>query len=198
MRSPTADSEQDKSLVLASQNGDVSAFNRLVLKWEKTVFNIALRMLRSQEEAEEAAQEIFFLAYRSIRRFRNDSKFSTWLYRIAINHCLTCIHDRPSGVHFSLDDEESEMPAGGYLQVASSQDKTLLHSEQQSKLLNALARLKPEQKAIIELKFFQDRTFEDIAEMLDQPLSTIKSRMYSGLEMMKARLGNGFMFGWKE
>jgi RNA polymerase sigma-70 factor, ECF subfamily len=98
------DQELDSSWVLASQKGDSTAFNRLVLKWEKTVYNIAFRMLRNPEEAEEATQEAFLLAFKHIRRFRNDSKFSTWLYRIVINHCLTCVDHRPQSVHISLDD----------------------------------------------------------------------------------------------
>jgi RNA polymerase sigma-70 factor, ECF subfamily len=197
-RNPIENSEQDRSWVFASQKGDTAAFNRLVLKWEKTVFNIALRMLRNQDEAEEATQEVFLLAYRYIRRFRSDSKFSTWLYRIAMNHCLTCVKNRPPGVHFSLDDKDTAQPAVEHLQVPGAQDRALLLSEQQEKLSAELLRLHPEQQAIIELKFFQEMKFEEIAEILSEPLSTVKSRMYSGLEMLKTRLGNGFMNGREE
>jgi len=70
---------QETAWVAASQRGDSLAFNRLVLKWERTVFNIALRMLQDREEPAEAAQEIFLLAFKNIRRFRQDSRFSTWI-----------------------------------------------------------------------------------------------------------------------
>ena len=106
--STSADQAQENSWVSASQRGDAQSFNRLVLKWEKPVYNLALRMLHDREEAAEATQEIFLLAFKSIRRFRRDSKFSTWLYRIAINHCVTRVRQTPAGIHLSLDDEGAQ------------------------------------------------------------------------------------------
>ena len=179
---------QENSWVYESRRGNVPAFNRLVLKWEKTVYNIAFRMLQDREDAADATQEIFLLAYKGIRRFRQDSKFSTWLYRIAINHCVTRVRQRPSGIHLSLDDNAVEKPAE-QLAVAESQAGELLRLEQQHRLLTALSHLQTEQQAVIELKFFQEMTFEEIAQALDVPLSTIKSRLYTGLESLKTRLG---------
>lgn len=184
------DQEQEDSWIFASQRGDVRAFNRLVLKWEKTVYNVALRMLRDREEAAEVTQEVFLLAFRSICRFRRDAKFSTWIYRIALNHCVTRLKQRPPGTHYSLDhDSETEKPAH-QLQVAASQVGELMRQEQRNRVLSALSHLPADQKAVIELKFFQERTFEEISAILETPLSTIKSRLYSGLEMLKIRLGS--------
>lgn len=167
----------------------MQAFNRLVMKWEKTIYNVALRMLRDREEAADAAQEIFLLAFKGIRRFRQDSRFSTWLYRIALNHCITRAKQRPSGVHLSLDDDDASATAAAQLAVAESQAGELLRAEQQKRLFAALSHLQVEQQAVIELKFFQEMTFKEIAQVLDVPLSTIKSRLYSGLELLKTRLG---------
>lgn len=180
---------QEDSWVSASRRGDVQAFNRLVMKWEKTIYNVALRMLRDREEAADAAQEIFLLAFKGIRRFRQDSRFSTWLYRIALNHCITRAKQRPSGVHLSLDDDDASATAAAQLAVAESQAGELLRAEQQKRLFAALSHLQVEQQAVIELKFFQEMTFKEIAQVLDVPLSTIKSRLYSGLELLKTRLG---------
>lgn len=181
---------QENSWVAASQRGDAQSFNRLVLKWEKPIYNLALRMLHDREEAAEAAQEIFLLAFKSIHRFRLDSKFSTWLYRIAINHCVTRVRRRPPGVHLSLDDEGAEARPAGQLVVHEPQAGELLRSERRRRVLDALAHLHAEQQAVIELKFFQEMTFEEIAGALGVSLSTIKSRLYAGLEMLKIRLGN--------
>ncbi|HYK88214.1 MAG TPA: sigma factor, partial [Acidobacteriota bacterium] len=100
----SADSGQESIWIAASQCGDGVAFNRLVLRWEKSIYNLGLRMLQDPDEAAEASQEVFLAAFRNIRRFRQDAKFSTWLFRIAVNHCITRLRRRPPGVHYSLDD----------------------------------------------------------------------------------------------
>ena len=179
---------QEDSLVKASQNGDMLAFNRLVLKWEKTVFNIALRMLKEREEAAEATQEIFFRAYRNIDRFRRTSRFSSWIYRIALNHCISRIRQRPPGIHLSLDEPNSAVNPLKQLQVTENQLDQLMRFEQRDRVLGALAHLSPEQRAVVELKFFQGMTFEDMAGVLEIPLSTAKSRLYAGLEILKVHL----------
>jgi RNA polymerase sigma-70 factor (ECF subfamily) len=186
-----ASSKQDREnvWVSASQSGDTQAFNCLVLKWEKTVYNVALRMLRDRDEAAEATQEIFLMAFRSIHRFRRDSKFSTWIYRIALNHCLTRAKQRPPGTYLSLENENADSSPVPQLRVAETQVGELMRLEQRKRVMAALLHLPPDQHAVIELKFFQERTFEEIAAILEIPLSTIKSRLYSGLEMLKIRLG---------
>jgi RNA polymerase sigma-70 factor, ECF subfamily len=184
----TESQTQEESWVSASQQGDVLAFNRLVLKWERIVYNVTLRMLQDREEAADAAQEIFLLAFKNIRRFRRDSKFSTWLYRIALNHCLTHLKQRPPGACLSLDSPEAAGLPGEQLLVAETQAGELIRSEERRRVLAALSHLPPDQRAVVELKFFQELTFEEIAAVLEVPLSTIKSRLYAALEMLKVRL----------
>ena len=188
-RDAAIDRDQELIWVEAGRNGDVHAFNSLVLKWEQRVYNIALRMLHNREDAEEAAQETFLLAWRNIRSFRRDAKFSTWLCRIAINHCLTRIQQRPRGFRQILP-EENEAPWPSEFQIAETQTESLLRGERQQRILDAMARLSPDQRAVVELKFFQEMTFEEIGAALNIPLSTIKSRLYSGLTELKAKLGN--------
>jgi len=164
------------------------AFNRLVLKWEKTVYNITLRLLRDREEAAEATQEVFLLTFKNIGRFREGSKFSTWIYRIALNHCLTRLKQRPPGTCLSLEDQKETANPDPHLSVPETQVSELIRMEERKRVLSALTRLPPEQQAVIELKFFQELKFEEIAAILDIPLSTIKSRLYAGLEILKTRL----------
>ena len=188
-KSAEVDSDRESVWIAASQNGEVRAFNFLVLKWEKRVYNIALRMLRSRAEAEEATQETFLLAWRNIQRFSRNAKFSTWLCRIAINHCLTRIQQRPPGLHQTLPEEnEARCPSG--FQIAETQTESLLRDERRRRILDAMARLSPDQRAVIELKFFQEMTFEEIGAALNVPLSTIKSRLYSGLAELRVKLKN--------
>ena len=183
------DHAQEKAWIAASQRGDTMAFNRLVLKWERTIYNVAMRMLQDRDDAAEAAQEVFLLAYRNIRRFRQDARFSTWLYRIAINHCISRARRRPPGTHVTIDDSSPGAPPPAQLRVTETQEGELLREESRNRVLSALAFLPPEQRAVVELKFFQELTFEDIAAALQLPLSTVKSRLYAGLELLKVRLG---------
>lgn len=185
----SAGRSQEDIWVAASRKGDVQSFNRLVLKWEKTVYNIALRMLHDREEAAEATQDIFLRAYRNIGRFRRNARFSTWIYRIATNHCITCMRRRPPGIHQSLDDGSPDS-FQAQLRVSGSQIDTIIHAERQGRVHKALSHLVPEQRAAVELKFFQGMTFEEIAAVLETPLSTIKSRIYAGLEILKVRLAD--------
>jgi RNA polymerase sigma-70 factor (ECF subfamily) len=189
-RSPSAPSDhvQEGKWVAAAQRGDALAFNRLVLKWEKTVYNVALRMLQDREEAAEAAQEVFLLAYKNLGRFRQDAKFSTWIYRISVNHCISRARRRPSGTHLSLDDPDHALEPVEQLRSPDTQESALLQKEDQRRVNKALSFLPVEQRAVIELKFFQELTFEDIAAVLQVPVSTIKSRLYAGMEMLKIRL----------
>src|SRR5512143_2773319 len=99
--SMSSDQSQESVWISESQRGNAQAFNRLVLKWEKLVFNLAFRMLQNREEASEATQEIFLQAFKGIRRFRQDARFSTWLYRIALNYCSNHLKQRPPGIHLS-------------------------------------------------------------------------------------------------
>jgi RNA polymerase sigma-70 factor (ECF subfamily) len=189
--SVSVSADQEHAWVSASRKGDTLAFNRLVLKWERTVYNVALRMLQDREEAAEATQEVFLLAFKNIRHFRQESRFSTWLYRIALNRCVTRARQRPHGAHLSLDEKDAAIGSARQLRVAETQSDELVRSENRNRVLTALSHLPPDQRAVVELKFFQDLTFEDIAAVLETPLSTVKSRLYAGLETLKIRLGAG-------
>ena len=186
-----AESSQEAAWVAASQGGDTISFNRLVLKWERPIYNLSFRMLRDADEAAEATQEVFLLAFKGIRRFRLDAQFSTWLYRIAANHCTSRLRKRPPGVHLSLDGSPEGSEAGQTLAAADCPEREFFRQEDDSKVHRALEYLQPEQRIIVELKFFQEMTFEEIALVVEAPLSTVKSRLYHGLEVLKVRLGRG-------
>ncbi|HXK60010.1 MAG TPA: sigma-70 family RNA polymerase sigma factor [Acidobacteriota bacterium] len=179
----------DAAWVAASQRGDTSAFNRLVLKWEKPVYNLVLRMLQDPEDAAETTQEVFMRAYRAIGSFRNDSSFSTWLYRIAANHCLTRLKKRGAQPSCSLDDQDVRTVIQHRMPRQESHEHEFLQQDAGQRVREALALLSPEQRLVLELKFFQDMTFEEIADFVQAPLSTVKSRLYDGLGVLKNHFG---------
>ncbi|MFB3903335.1 MAG: RNA polymerase sigma factor [Acidobacteriota bacterium] len=175
----------DASWVAASQRGDSAAFNRLVLKWEKPVYNLALRMLQDPDDAAETTQEIFLRAFRAISKFRQDSNFSTWLYRIAANHCLTRLKKRSHHLSYSLDDQELRPTIDRQVPCEESHERRFLQEDAGKKVREALVLLSAEQRLVLELKFFQEMTFEEIAAVVQAPLSTVKSRLYDGLSILK-------------
>ena len=184
----SADLAQESAWIAASQRGDAMAFNRLVLRWEKPIYNLCLRMLANREDAADTSQEVFLAAFRNIRSFRRDAKFSTWLYRIAVNRSISKLRRRPPGAHYSIDDA-SENRGIEQLPARQSHEREFLAEESRRQVRQAMGRLSPEQRAVVELKFFSELTFEEIAGVVEVPLSTIKSRLYSGLEVLKSVLG---------
>ncbi len=188
---PSEDSrlEQEAVWISASQAGDALAFNHLTLKWERLVFNLCLRMLGDFDEASEVCQEVFLAAFRNIRKFRRDARFSTWLYRIAANRCLTRLKRRPAVAHYSLDADPGRMLDEPGLRLRQDQESLVLEREKRERILRALAKLPPEQRAVVELKIYQEQKFERIAEIVEAPLSTVKSRFYKSLDTLKRHLG---------
>ena len=183
------ESSQEKLLVRASKAGDTGAFNRLVLKWERKIYNLSLRMLHNPEDAADSTQEIFLLAFRNIHKFRQNSKFSTWLYRIAVNHCINTLRRRPAMFYAEGNEIEGE-ELNRLLVVNGHQENEFFRNERQDKIMDSLALLPVDQRVVIELKFFQEETFDGISRILGVPQSTIKSRFYSALDILRDRLGH--------
>ena len=189
METLAQESLQEAIWIARSKSGDAASFNHLVLKWERPIYNLALRMLQDAEEAAEATQEVFLRAFKSIGGFRADSAFSTWLYRIAANQCVTRLRQRPAQAHYSMDDQDVMRSLATSLPRRESHEGDLLAEETRAEVHRALARLPAEQRLVVELKFFQDLTFDQIASVVEAPVSTVKSRFYTGLETLKSRLG---------
>ena len=178
---PVSRGDREQAWIDASRRGDARAFNHLVLRWETPIYNLARRMLRDGDEASEATQEVFLAAFRNIRRFRGGAKFSSWIYRIAANHCLSRLKRRPRGTPIVWDEDAALSDAG-------SPETELLRAERRRQVADALAETDPNQRIVVELKVYHDRTFDEIADILSIPASTAKSRFYAGLDTVRHRL----------
>lgn len=183
----TNELEQERIWIEAAKQGDPRAFNRLVLKWEQRVFNTALRMLHNRDDAAETTQEVFLAAYRNIGRFKQEARFSTWLYRIAINRSISRLRKRPTADQ-SLPESGENPGIEARIAIDGSQEQALYHAEKQQLIRRSLSALGEDQRAVVELKFFQEMTFEEIAAVVDAPVSTVKSRFYTALDILKGRL----------
>ena len=168
--------------------GDAEAFGEIVRRWERRIFALAYGMLGREEDARDATQETFLAAFRSLRGFRGDAKVSSWLHRIAVNQCITRQRRVKVRGETTLDDEK-EVDGASLSVPASESPAHVIESRQTTDAVRrAVQALPPELRQVIVMKEFEELTFQQIAEALDLPLSTVKSRLYTALRQLRMRL----------
>jgi RNA polymerase sigma-70 factor, ECF subfamily len=166
---------EDTDLISRVRRGDVEAFNLLVSRWEKRVFNYLLRLTGRPEDAMDLSQEAFLKAYQNIRKLEDPARFGPWLYRIAHNEAQSLFRKRRPET--ALEDAPAERnPAPGF-----PMDLSLA-------VTAALDRLNPEQREAVVLKVYEGFKFDEMAEVIGCPVSTVKSRLYTALELLKTEL----------
>lgn len=185
MEQPEQMEFSDNELIDRVLKGDDEAFNHLIRRWERQIFSLALRMLGREEDARDICQETFLLAYRNLAKFRGDAKFSSWLYRIAINCCHTWVRGLSNSV--SLEQQQEDR---GYEPATDIEHMNeTMHKGQVADIVRrALMGLPPEMREVIIMKEYQEMKFHEIAEVLGIPISTVKTRLYTGLSQLKQRL----------
>lgn len=178
----------DHQLIERTLAGDSDQFNVLVRRWERQIYGLALRMLGRDEDARDVCQETFLSAYRSLGSFRGEAKFSSWIYRIALNACNSRL--RRNGVmEHSLDAEGEDGQRMELADTAAEYTPDRLHQQQRTALVRkALRALPVEMRQVIVMKEYEELTFAEIAEVLHIPISTVKSRLYTGLQLMRGKL----------
>src|SRR5262245_27753832 len=170
------------------QRGETDAFEILVRRHEKAIFNLVYRMLGDYDDAAEISQEVFLSAYRSISQFRGDANFSTWLYRIALNHATTRRKSATARQKRLVPLDGSEIMDDGQLGPA----ETLEKKELRDRVQRALNELEPEDATVILLRDLQDTPYEEVARVLEIPVGTVKSRLHRARHALKARLAAYF------
>jgi RNA polymerase sigma-70 factor (ECF subfamily) len=178
----------DEQIVERALAGDADAFGEIVKRWERRIFALAYGILGREEDARDATQETFISAFRSLRNFRGDAKVSSWLHRIAVNQCITKQRRAKVRGEMPLDDEND---SDGMSFFASAHESPAVEAEQKQQTLivrRAINALPPELRQVVVMKEFEELTFQEIAEVLDLPLSTVKSRLYTALKQLKLKL----------
>lgn len=187
-----SDSISDAACVRKIQRGDTDAFEILLRRHEKAIFNLVYRMLGDYDDAAETAQETFLSAYRAIGQFRGEANFSTWLYRIALNHANTRRKSRNAREHRLVPIDTTEV---NDTQLGPAE--TLEKKEIRERVQQALNELEPEDAAVILLRDMQDSPYEEVARVLDVPVGTVKSRLHRARRALKSRLALYFCAGRK-
>jgi len=176
----------DEELVEACQSGEASAFDILVARWEDRIRGAAFRFLGSEEEARDVAQEAFLKAYRALSTFKREARFSSWLYQIATNLCRDRLRRRRTRATVSLEALEETGPV--MVETRPGAHERLLERDLARAVRRAIDALPEEQREVVILKEYQELTFLEIAHALDVPVSTVKTRLYRGLDQLRLRL----------
>jgi len=164
----------DRQVIERVLKGETDAFNILIREWEKPIFNFILRMIGDRDEAMDLCQDCFMKAYRELRTLKDRDRFSSWLYRIAHNTCLSKIRRDHGKTWVELDPDQGSRPSAPENRIAVEK---------------ALQHLPEDQREVVVLKVFHALKFEEIAAIQNAPVSTVKSRLYMGFEKLRSILG---------
>lgn len=187
------DREADQVLVSRVQAGDQGAFNLLVLKYQRKVLRLVSRLIRDPAEVEDVVQESFIKAYRALPQFRGDSAFYTWLYRIAVNTAknhLVSLGKQPIPMtDLTSDEEDTESFDSGAVVADNQTPESLLLSRQIAETVNrSIEALPPDLRAAITLREIEGLSYEEIAEAMNCPIGTVRSRIFRAREFIAAEL----------
>lgn len=174
------DREDDREAILASQRGDRAAFDRLVERHQREIYRLCYRYVNNHEDAADLAQDSFVKAYKAIGRFRGDSAFTTWLYRIAVNTCLNFRASRRM-----VQEELSEALADPGVPVV----QRMQERERSQQVRDAVARLPEKQRATLILKIYHDLTHEEVAGILGSSVGTVKANLFHAVGNLRKMLG---------
>jgi RNA polymerase sigma-70 factor (ECF subfamily) len=183
-----AEGIDDAECVRRVQRGDIDSFEVLVRRHQKAIFNLVYRLLGNYDEAAEVSQDVFLSAFKSIHQFRGEANFSTWLYRIGLNHASTRRKSLNSAQRRQLSLDGTEVIANSTVDPA----KNFEDKEIQQRVQQALNSLDAEDARIILLRDLQDIPYHEVAEILDLPVGTVKSRLHRARQALKTSLAPYF------
>jgi RNA polymerase sigma-70 factor, ECF subfamily len=176
----------DEVIVERALTGDAEAFGELVRRWERRIFALTYGMLGREEDARDATQETFLAAFRNLRGFRGEAKVSSWLHRIAVNQCISRQRRAKVRSESALDDDNE---AGAFSAPISESPVRVVEGRQETLAVRrAINSLPLELRQVVLMKEFEELTFREIADALDLPLSTVKSRLYTAMKQLQMRL----------
>lgn len=173
----------DNDLVARSRTGDQRAFGALIDRYKARIYHTTLRILGNREDAEEAAQDTFVRAYRGLEHFREDSTFSTWIYRICVNTCLNLLESRK---RFKAQDIDStpieELP---YIE---SPESHFGEEDLQSRVFSSMKNLPEKYRTVLVLYHMQHLAYQEIAEIMQMPLGSVKTHLFRARAMLREQV----------
>lgn len=181
----------EKILIGRVLEGDHEAFAELVKRHETQVYNLCLRMSGNSEDARDLSQEAFLKAWRGLRFYQFESAFSTWLYRLTSNVCIDFLRSRKRRPSVSLTVDEEETVEMEVEDSSPTPEEQVLHREQQYAVAKAMEQLEDEFRQVLTLRVIHDLPYEEIAEIMDMKVGTVKSRLARARMKLKKLLEDG-------
>jgi RNA polymerase sigma-70 factor (ECF subfamily) len=182
----------DRELIIKAQNGDAAAFEDLVYRYDRKVLSIALKYVNDRDDAKDIYQEVFIRVFKSLKNFQFRSEFSTWLYRIATNVCLTYRSRKKKRVMVSLDHDGDERTQNIEIPVdeddKSMPEASISNNELKERIDKEVNKLSPKKKMIFVLKYYEGYKIREIAEMLRCKEGTVKKSLFDAAEKLKEQL----------
>jgi RNA polymerase sigma-70 factor (ECF subfamily) len=178
----------DEELVALAKGGDLDSFNQLILRWERPIFALAYRTIGREEDARDVCQDTFLRAFRALPGFKGEAKFSSWLYRIALNLCRDWIRRQRRAPVLQLPEDADPFELASEAGPSESIEDLVARRELTAVVEEAMALLPEEQRTAIILKEYHGMTFQEIADLQQCPLSTVKTRLYQGLSVLRRQL----------
>ena len=185
--------KEDRELVAAAQRGENKAFETLLKKYRKSVYYLLLKMVKNADDAEDLTQEAFAKAFNSIEKFDSKFAFSTWLFRIATNNCIDFI--RKKRVQTISIDSSIEGDDGSTMKFDVKDDnldpnESMLKKQRKRYLNMAIERLPEKYRTLVQLRYFQELSYEEVANELSIPLGTVKAQLFRARELLNQELKN--------
>lgn len=179
----------DQELIVKSLQGDNNAFEELIYRYDKAVLSIALRYVRNPDDAKDVYQEVFIRVFRGLKNFQFKSEFSTWLFRITTNVCLTYISGSKENLRVSLSDDDSEEERNNDLMYEGISPEEETTSKNLREIVdNAVESLSPKQKMTFVLKHYEGYKIREIAEILNCKEGTVKKYLFDAVNNLKKKL----------
>jgi RNA polymerase sigma-70 factor (ECF subfamily) len=185
--------EEDRILVSAAKSGDQKAFEDLMKKYRKSVYYMLLKMVYNPDDAEDLTQEAFAKAFTSLHKFDSKFAFSTWLFRIATNNCIDFIRKKKL-LTYSIDqpvDEDSDRPF--FIDIRDKNynpNEEMIHSQRSQIIHEAVEKLPQRYKILVQMRYFDEKAYEELAEELNLPLGTVKAQLHRARELLNELLAN--------
>jgi RNA polymerase sigma factor (sigma-70 family) len=193
VKNGNADNVRDDQLLIAlALKGDEKSFARLMVKYKDSIYFMLLKMVKNKNDAEDLTLEAFGKAFANLSFYSTDYAFSTWLYRIASNNCIDFLRKK-KGMRLSLNNDQesdSEVTSSNLKSSSPNPEERLIIKQRGRILHNFIQKLKPQYRDLIELRYFKEYSYEEIAKELDLPLGTVKVQLFRARNILFNLIGN--------
>jgi len=171
--------KSDIELVNEFKNGNTSAFDEIVRRYQKRVYSLARKILANHDDADDVAQEVFVKLFYSLHDFKGESSLFTWIYRITINECNNILRKKKVRDFVQIDE------IANLLKFGQTPEQELLEKERRDLIERAVEKLPPKQRAIFVMRFFEDLDYEQISKILNKPIGTLKANYFHAVKKIQ-------------